>query len=186
MRVLRAASGGALKETHEMTVLNGKAVPPQENKGPAQPSDAFIGVQAMFFNHSGRPCYGFSLAPQPTKDGLLELHISLSPESASLPNCMAAKGITGLTGIARVDPTTHQLTHLERTIPNIADTNVAFASTDYAPAKIGDKTFWLPAMTVTSSIINKAKVQTVIHYSDYHQYTATSTILPADPVQSVP
>jgi hypothetical protein len=184
MRVLRAASGGGLKETHEMTVYNGKPNPPMENKGPSQPTDSFIGVPEMFFSHSARPCFSFTLAPQPTKDGLLELHIALSPEYASLPKCRS--GLEGLTGIVRVDPATHQVTHLERTIPNQVAPLSFFASTDYAPAKIGDKTFWLPAATVSSVVVNKVKIHTVVHYSDYHQYTATSTILPATPEQSIP
>jgi len=181
MRVLRAIPGGALKETHEMTVLHGELAVPDNRKGPFQPPDAFIGLQGMFFRHSGRPCYSFTLAPQPTQDGLLELHIALSPESTSLPNCMSGPGDTGLTGIARVDPATHQLTHLERTFPIQAGPRASFASTDYAPAQIGDKTFWLPTVTVTSGISNKAKVHTTVHYSDYHQYTASSTVLPVDP-----
>ena len=182
MRVLRAASGGGLKETHEMTVYNGKPATADQRKGVTQSKDAFVGLQGMFFSHSARPCYSFALAPQPTQDGLLELHIALSPEYASLPRCMSGLGDnTGLTGIARVDPATHQLTHLERTIPNQAGPNAPFASTEYAPAKIGDKTFWLPTVNVTSGISNKAKVHITVHYSDYHQYAATSTILPATP-----
>jgi hypothetical protein len=179
MRVLRAAPGGGLKETHEMTVYNGKPATPDQRKGVSQPTDAFVGVQGMFFSHSARPCFSFTLAPQPAKDGLLELHIALSPEYASQPRCMS--GLEGLTGVARVDPATHQLTHLERTIPNQIGPRSFFASTDYAPAKIGDMTFWLPSATVSSVVINKAKVNTVVHYSDYHQYTASVTLLPADP-----
>jgi hypothetical protein len=184
MRVLRVASGGDLKETHEMTVVNGKPVAPGDQKGPSQPTDAFIGVQGMFFSHTGRPCYSFTLAPQPNKDGLSELHIALSPEYASLPRCMS--GLKDLTGIVRVDSATHQVTHLERTIPNQVAPLSFFASTDYAPARIGDKTFWLPAVSVSSVVINKVKVHTIIHYSDYHLYTSTSTILPVTPEQVLP
>ena len=61
-----------------------------------------------------------------------------------------------------------------------------FLSTDYAPVKIGGKTFWLPVVTESTDVINKAKVHTVVRYSDYHQYTASVTILPAAPESEAP
>ena len=81
-----------------------------------------------------------------------------------------------------MDPATHQLTHLEYATPTQVG-HRSLASTEYAPAKIGDKTFRLPAVTATSRATDDAKVhlRTTIHYSDYHQYSATSTILPATP-----
>jgi hypothetical protein len=188
VRILRASSGEGLKETHEMTVLNGKPIAPDEQKaqaqlkkGPAQPSDALFGVQDAFFSLRNRPCFSFTLASQPAKDGTIELHFAHSPEYASMPKCQP--GLEGLTGIARIDPATHQLTHLEYATPTQVGNTAPFASTDYAPAKIGDKTFWLPAVTAASYAVDNAKVHvhTTTHFSDYHQYTATSTILPATP-----
>jgi hypothetical protein len=177
VRVLRASSGGGLKETHEMTVYNGKPLAPGATKSPFQMADGFIGLQEGFFSRRSRPCFVFTLAPQLTKEGLLELHIALSAEHASLPKC--PPGYEGLTGIARIHPTAHQLTHLEVNIPTPISPQVPFASADYAPASIGDKTFWLPTITVSSAVMNKAQVRMVARYSDYHQYTATSTIVSA-------
>jgi len=188
VRMLRASSGGGLKETHEMTVLNGKPVAPNQQKaqaqlqkGPVQPSDGFFGVQDAFFSRRYRPCYTFTLAPQPAHDGAIELRFASSPEYASLPKCIP--GSEGLTGIARIDTATHQLTHLEYATPTQVGHTAPFASTEYAPARIGDKTFRLPAVTAASYAADNAKahLHTTIHYSDYHQYTATSTIVPADP-----
>jgi hypothetical protein len=98
-----------------------------------------------------------------------------------MPKCHP--GLEGLTGIARVDPATHQLTHLEYTTPTQVGHTAPFGSTDYSPDRIGDKTLWLPAVTAASWAEDNAKVHlhTTIHYSDYHQYTATSTILPVTP-----
>jgi len=71
--------------------------------------------------------------------------------------------------------------HIERTLPASDGNNASFLSTDYAPVKIGEKTFWLPVMTESTDVINKAKVHTIVHYSDYHLFTTSSTILPGTP-----
>jgi hypothetical protein len=177
VRVSRVASGGSLKETHEMTGRDGKPIASDDQKGAAQLADGFIGPQDMFFSRRNRPCFSFALAPQPTKDDPLLLHIGLSPEYASLPQCPS--GLQGLTGIALVDPATRQLTHLERTIPAAGDALVRVVSTDYAPSSVGDKTFWLPALTLSSGAQGKTRVFTAVYYSDYHQYAATVTVLTA-------
>jgi hypothetical protein len=176
VRVLRAASGG-LKETHEMASYNGKPATPGQQKGVSQLVDGFIAVEDMFFSRRYRPCYTFTLASQPAKDGLLELRIALNSAYASMPKCNP--GFEGLTGVARIDPATRQLTHLEFNIPNPIGHQVPFASEDYAPSKIGEKTFWLPTENDTLAIINKAKVRTAVYYSDYHLFAASVTILPA-------
>jgi hypothetical protein len=184
LRVLRDPSGGFLKQSRELTAVNGKPVVPGQRIAVVgfPLSDGLVYAQDMFFSAKLRPCYIFTLASQPTREGLLELRIAANPNISSMSNCHA--GSEGLTGIVHVDPKTHQLVHAERTIPDEAaklHQRAPFASTDYAPAKIGDKTFWLPAVTVSSFIMKKptVKVHTVAHYSDYHQYTASVTILPA-------
>jgi hypothetical protein len=177
VRVLRAAAGGILKETHQMSARNGKPLASDDRKEPAQLSDGFIGAQEMFFSRANRPCFSFTLAPQPTRSDPLKLHIALSPDYASLPGCPS--GLQGLSGVALVDPATHQLTYLERMIPAAASALVRFVSTDYEPASVGDKTFWLPALTPSSGVQGKTKMYTMVSYSDYHQYAASVTILTA-------
>jgi hypothetical protein len=177
VRVLRVAAGGILKETHQMTGRNGKPLAAGDRKEPAQLSDGFIGVQDMFFSRANRACFAFTLAPQPTQDDPLQLRISLSLDYASQSGC--ARGLEGLTGVALVDPATHQLTHLEQTVPAADGHGGRFVSTDYAPASIGDKAFWLPIMTLSSDVQGKIRTYTSVYYSDYHQYAANVTILSA-------
>jgi len=177
VRVLRAASSGLLEETHQMTSFNKKPIAPGDPKAPAQPTDAFSGLMDRFFSRANRPCFTFTLAPQPTKDDPLQLRISLSPDYASRPDC--ARGLEGLAGIALVDPATHRLTHLEQTVPAAGGRGGRFVSTDYAPASIGDKTLWLPILSLSSDIQGKTRTCTSVYYSDYHQYAANVTILSA-------
>jgi hypothetical protein len=177
VQVVRIASAGTLTETHQMTAHNGKPVASDDRAQTTQPSDGFIAEQEMFFSPSTRPCFTFTLAPQPTQSDPLQLHIALSPEYASLAGCPS--GLQGLTGIARVDPATHKLIHLERTIPTQAGSPISFVSTDYAPASVGDKTFWLPDLTISTGAQGKSSVYTAVYYSDYHQYAATVTVLTA-------
>jgi hypothetical protein len=177
VRVLRVAGGGILEETHQMTTFNKKPLAPGDRKAPAQPADAFSGLMDRFFSRANRPCFAFTLAPQPTQDDPLQLRISLSPDYASRPGC--ARGLEGLTGVALVDPATHQLTHLEQTVPAADGRGGRFVSTDYAPASIGDKAFWLPIMTLSSDVQGKIRTYTSVYYSDYHQYAANVTILSA-------
>jgi hypothetical protein len=189
VRVLRKVPGGPLVESREYTLLNGKQVAPDKHVVlPTNIYDGFDGFQEIFFSAQRRRCFNFTLAPQIAPSASLDLHITLKPDAASLPICPS--DMQGLTGIARVDPAAHQLKHLEWTVPQAAEQRVQVlsASTDYAPTSIGTKTFWLPIDVVQYAINskNKAKGHFTVHYSDYHQYTATSTILPADPEQSVP
>jgi hypothetical protein len=176
VRVSRASSG-LLEETHQLTTFNKKPIAAGDPKAPAQPADAFSGLMDWFFSRAYRPCFTFTLAPQPTKDDPLQLHISLSPDYASRPGC--TRGLEGLTGVALVDPATHRLTHLEQTVPAANGRGGRFVSTDYAPAGIGDKTLWLPILTLSSDIQGKARTYTSVFYSDYHQYAAKVTILSA-------
>jgi len=192
VRVMRATGGGALDETNQMTVFNGKPLAPGVQKGPFQPSAAFIHLQFLFFRHLDRACLSFTMVPQSSASAPIELYVALSPEFDSLPNCKRQLSLsdqgdpTGLTGIVRVDPATHQATHIERTMPASGGNNEPFFSTDYAPVKIGEKTFWLPTETDSLAIMNKAKVHTIVHYSDYHLFTASSTILPGTPEADAP
>jgi hypothetical protein len=175
VRVLRIADRGILEETHQMTDRNGKPLASDDRKAPAQLSDGFIGAQEMFFSRATRPCFTFTLAPQATFGDPLKLSITLSPNYASMPGCPS--GLEGLTGVALVDSTTHQLTHLERMVPAAAGALDRYVSTNYEPASVGDKTFWLPALTLSSGIQGKTRTYTMVSYSDYHQYAASVTVL---------
>jgi hypothetical protein len=181
MRVMRKTPGGQLEESREFTTVNGK--PHAAGKPVALPltvQGAFDDFPAAFFDRENVPCYSFVLGPHLHPDALLTLSISLSPQAAALSQC---KGISAaLTAIAQIDPTARQLVHLERTFPAEPEetkARILFMSIDLAPTKIGRTTFWLPTIFNASAVDGKARLEWASHYSDYHQFTATSTILPA-------
>ena len=179
-RAIRKPDGGFLNESRQITILNGKPVPPGEHVN--LPSTLFGGFgrfQDMFFTTQHRPCFNFVLAPNPIPGASLQIDITLSSAAAANPGC--EPGLQGLTGIARIDPASGQLTHLERTIPAPVATRgnyAIYASVDSAPTKVGDETFWLPTLVIGDVQQGKIKGRFTAHYSNYHRYTATSTILP--------
>lgn len=184
VRMVRNKPGGPLVESRQFTMLNGKPVAPDKNVVlPTNIYGDFDDHQSTFFSTQHRRCFNFTLTPQPTQGNSLELLIALSPDAAGLSAC--SSHMEGITGIARVDPATHQLTHLEWKIPQVAAPRiqVLFASTDYAPVSFSGKTFWLPTAVVEYAINGKTKAKGhfVVHYSDYHQFTSSITVLPTTP-----
>ncbi len=182
-RALQNPTTPRLDESRQITVLNGKPVPPDQH--PQLPFTLFGGFgrfQDMFFAPNRRPCFTFTLAPQASPTASIELRITPSPAIATMPECEA--GLQGLTGVARIDPVSHQLTHLERTIPAEAasrSNHASFASVDSAPTQIGDQTFWLPTVVVGRMNSGKMKGQFTAHYTNYRRFTSTATILPINP-----
>jgi hypothetical protein len=188
-RVMASAAGGALQESRHITRLNGKPVEP--GKHVTLPSTLFGGFdrfEEMFFTPQHRLCFAFTLLPQPAPDGTLQIAIAVPPEVEERPGCTQDR--QGLTGLARVDPATHQIVHLERTVPDelARRSNLApFASVDCAPARVGGQTFWLPTMVVGRILDGKVRGEFTAHYSNYHRYTASITLLPgASEVDSTP
>ncbi len=183
MRVMRKTSDGSLEESRQITAVNGKPV--ASNKRVSLPltiSGGFGDFPAMFFTSQHQSCFHFVLAPHLRPDAPLELSISLNPDASTLPQCKPAP--TGLTAIARIDPTTHQLIHLEQTFPDGPEApgfRILFISVDLAPTLVGQNTFWLPTTLVTHAVDGKNRKSWISHYSDYHQFTATSTILSTIP-----
>ena len=182
-RALQSPTAARLDESRQITQLNGKPVPPDQH--PHLPFTLFGGFgrfQDMFFTAKRRACFTFTLVPQTNPGSPLELHITPSPSIATMPECEL--GLQGLTGIARVDPASHQLTHLERTIPvDVAakSNHASFASVDSAPTQVGDQSFWLPIVVIGRMDSGKAKGQFTAHYSNYRRFTSTATLLPTTP-----
>ena len=179
-RVVRKMPEGKLEESRQITILNGKAVEPGKRiRLPATLFGGFGSFQEMFFTPEHRRCFAFTLLPQPGRDGTLQIAISSIAEMEAQPGCKADRH--NLTGLARVDPATGQLTHLERTVPDeIARKTVLapFASVDCAPAKVGNDTFWLPTEVVGRILNGNLRGEFIAHYSNYHRYTASITLLP--------
>jgi hypothetical protein len=49
---------------------------------------------------------------------------------------------------------------------------------DLAPAKVGDDTFWLPTVVIGRANKGAIHAQFTAHYSNYHRYAASITLLP--------
>jgi hypothetical protein len=180
VRMVRKSPSEPLTQIRQYTALNGKPVKPgQHIVLPLDMIDSFSDIQSLFFSVQNRVCYSFTLGTHPTRDASLELSMTFNPDAATLPHCASLP--KGRTGVARIDPTTHQLTRLEYTTSKGAEPDhpSAFTSVDYAPVKLGDKTFWLPAVETAHVVIDKTPLKWVSHYSDYHQYASSVTILPA-------
>ena len=66
-------------------------------------------------------------------------------------------------------------------VPVPSSHNVLALSVDYTPIELGGKTFWL-TKTVNADLKDKNKpihLHFEAHYTNYHRFTTTSTILPA-------
>jgi hypothetical protein len=181
MRVMRKTPDGPLEESREITTLNGKPVAPGKHVDlPTILGGGFGGLAGFFFTSKNRHCFNYSLIPKEVPDGTLELRITLSPDAASFSHCPKVS----VSGVALVTSETHQLTHVERSLPNEEAFPIhhwPFSSVDLAPIKVGDKTFWLPTTVTGHIVVGKERADWVSHYSDYHRFTVTANILPTTP-----
>ena len=188
-RAIRKSQDSPLDESRQITILNGKPVQLGEHVNlPTLLFGGFGRFQDMFFTPLHRPCFNFVLA-SPTPRAPIQINITLSPAAATRPGC--EPGLQGLTGIARIDPASGYLIHLERTIPpDIAakGNHATFGAVDSGPTQVGDQIYWLPIIVTGDVTQNKGKARGrfTAHYSNYHRYTATSTILPVTPTAPNP
>lgn len=178
-RAVRGAPGEPLKESREITISNGKPLEPgKQAKLPFALFGGFGRFQEMFFTPKNIHCFAFNVMPEPGPGGTIQISISVPSELEGQSDC--AKSRAGLTGLVRVDAATHQLVHLERTVPDTPATrrSAPFASVDCAPTKVGDETYWLPTVVTGGSANRAIRGQFVAHYSNYHRYAASITLLP--------
>ena len=176
LRVFAGAPGEQLNEARTYLSVNGKPVAPgRKNLIPFELNGAFSRVPETYFTPAHLQCYVFTQLPQPASDGSTQLTFASNPD---LPETCANKGIS-LTGLVRVDLATGQLHHLERTIvtpPTPGQHTTTFISIDFASASIGDQRFWLPSLLTAT--MDKGYGHFTAHYSNFHRYTGSLTILP--------
>ena len=178
-RVLRAEGDERLKESRQLVTVNGKPVDPAKHvRLPFTLFGGFGSFQEMFFTPAHRVCFDFRQLPDPGPGGTLQIAVSSQPSERWPAPCPDAFRM--VTGLVRIDPTTHQITHFERTVSPAAPRSdlAPFASVDLAPAKVGDDTFWLPTTVVGSTISGKIHAHFTAHYSNYHRYAASIKLLP--------
>jgi len=178
-RVVREP-GGELKESRQVAEVDGKAVEPGHHLNlPWTLGGGFGRFTEMFFTPAHRPCYTYTLLPQPGPGNTQQIAIAEVPPDQRTPACIASS--RGFTGLIRVDPATLQLVYVERTTTEemaLKYQLAPFASVEVASAKIGDETFWLPTVVVGTFTRGKVKGKFTAHYSDYHRYAGSITILP--------
>lgn len=178
-RAVRGAPGEPLKESRQITVLNGRPVSPNAPvRLPVALFGGFGRFQEMFFTSAHVRCFAFTLLPEPGPGGTMQIAISAVADLDSQPGC--PRGYQGLTGFVRVDPASHQLVHVERTLPDSPANrgSAPFASVDCAPTKVGDEIFWLPTEVAGGTPKQIIRRKFVAHYSNYHRYVASVKLLP--------
>lgn len=177
-RAIRKAPGEPLEESRQLATVNGKPVDPDHKvRLPFTLFGGFGRFQEMFFTPNHIHCYSFTMLTEHGPGNTLKIAIA-APKDLDGPTC--GQDRAGLTGMALVDPATHQLVHLERTVPeNPANKSLApFAAVDCAPTKVGDDTFWLPTMVTGAAPKRTIRGVFTAHYSNYHRFAATITVLP--------
>jgi hypothetical protein len=173
--------GGPFKESRQITMFNGRPVKGEQPHLIFDFTDDFADFANAFFSAKHRRCYNFMLEPKVTNNGPWQVDVSVSPAAAGVTDCVFA--LDGLTAMVRVDPVTYQIIHLECKSPAALAVPIhrpLFVSADYAPVRVGEETFWLPTNVIAKGSIGKTPYKWVSHYSDYHRYTSSVTILPAD------
>ena len=139
-------------------------------------------VQGGFANAVGfsredtAACFDYRLSSQ-GGGTTLRLDMALKANSSSNPHCNDI--LEGFKKTVLVDADSGHITHVERTISAEAAKHaneVYFASIDYAPQKLGNDTFWLPARIYAHDPSGELRMFAV--YSNFHRYTGEMKILP--------
>jgi hypothetical protein len=188
-RVTRPTSQtSTLDESREVKSIDGKPSSNKKINMPISFSGGFSGALAKFLSADRRQCFDYqpdlSHAALPGAEAFI-----FTAREAALKGPACAGIQSGTTGKFVVDSATAQVTHIERTVPYPVgkDQNVfGTASVDFAPVILNGSTFWLPS-TVSASTSETPKTHAfrfTAHYSNYHRFAASSTILPTVPDSS--
>jgi hypothetical protein len=188
--MVRDGSGGGLRETRIKNLVNGLA--PKNQK--VTPPFTFRGGFADVIRFTEDKCADYRFAEAPSDGNPIVVLGSSKPSSSDRPAACTAQIYDFK---AFIDPETFQVLRLEKTVQDIAtgivghlpfvpmpsSHNVMTLSVDYMPVELASKTYWL-TKTVTADMKDKNKpirLHYEAHYTNYHRFAATSTILPAEP-----
>jgi hypothetical protein len=187
--MVRDGSGGGLREARTIKLVNGSA--PKNQK--VTPPFTFRGGFADVIRFTEDKCADYRFAEAPGDEKPIVVLGSSKPSSSDRPAACTAQ-ISDFK--AFIDPKTSQVLRIEKTVQDIAtgfaghvpfvpmpsSHNVLTFSVDYTPIELGGKTFWL-TKTVIVDMKDKNKpirLHFEAHYTNYHRFTTTSTILPAE------
>lgn len=138
-------------------------------------------VQGGFANLIGftqpelRACFDYAVT---AISGSTHLRLSITPkENSSLARCAAIP--PGYRRIVVFDPASDRILQTERIYPARPHQEITepyFAAIDYAPQKLGDAVFWLPATFTAHDEKNERSMTAT--YSNYHRYAGEMKVLP--------
>jgi hypothetical protein len=182
-RVTRSTSQtGLLNESREVKAIDGKLSGNNKINMPISFSGGFSGALAKFLSADHHQCFDYGPDPAAVVPAGTAAFTFTSREAAAKdPNCASIQ--PGTTGKFIIDSATVQVTHIERTLPYPIGKDhgvLGTASVDFAPVTLNGKSFWLP-FTVTAFTSETPKTNAfrfTAHYSNYHRFAASSTILP--------
>jgi hypothetical protein len=179
-----AANNDTFEESRELKTINGKPATKNKMTLPLSFSGGFSGALTKFLSRDHQSCFEYAVdTSAPSPQGTEAFTFIARTAAAREPSCASIQPDT--TGKFTVDMASMQVTHIERTVPNPVgrdQTVLGTAAVDYQAVTLNGKSFWLPA-TITAFTTETSKTDSVrftAHYSDYHRFAATSTILPAD------
>jgi hypothetical protein len=189
--MVRGGSGSDLRETRIKNLVNGRA--PKNQK--VTPPFSFIGGFANVIDFTENICVDYRFAEAPSNGNPIVVLVFRKPPSRNLPPTCSAQIFERK---AFIEPKTFQVSRLEKTVQDVkmvgivghlpfvhmpSSNNVLSFSVDYMPVELGGKTFWL-TKSVTADLKDKNKpirLHYEAHYSNYHRFTSTVKILPAEP-----
>jgi hypothetical protein len=184
---------GNTRETRHIKLVNGKAPKDPEKVSPPY---TYGGGVANIIQFSENTCDDFHL--QSARDKGAPIILLSSPKTASSGRPSTCSSLVRSMKIT-IDPETYQVLRLEATTEDIPNdlgfrahfvdfpssrNNIMTTSIDYALVELGGKSFWL-TKTVTNDFKDKAKpvrMHYEAHYTNYHRFAASTTILPVEPV----
>ena len=183
--VARSTSkANTLEESREAKLIDGKPAASKKMTMPLSFSGGFSGALTKFLSSDHRSCFEYAAdASMPSPKGTAAFTFVAKPAATKDPSCASIQ--PGTTGKFTLDTASMQVTHIERTVQNPVgkdQTVLGTAAVDYAPVILNGKSFWLPT-TITAFTTETSKTNSVrltAHYSEYHRFTTTATIFPAD------
>jgi len=189
LEVVRQGSGNNLRETRIKNLVNGHA--PKSQK--VTPPFTFKGGVSNVIAFLESKCDDYRFAEEPSKGNPIVLLASLKPPSSDRPSTCSSQIYNRK---AFIDLDTFQVFRIENAVQDVgtgivghlpfvpmpSSHNVFTLSVDYTPVELGGKTFWL-TKTVTVDLKDKNKpirLHYEAHYTNYHRFTGTAAILPAE------
>jgi hypothetical protein len=176
------AKANTLEESRAVKLVDGKPALNKNVKMPLSFSGGFSGALNKFLSSDHRLCFEYAAdASTPSPKGIAAFTFAAKPATAGNPACASIQ--PGTTGRFTVDTESMQVIHIERTVQNPVgkdQTVLGTAAVDYAPVMLNGKSFWLPT-TITAFTTETSKtngVRFTAHYSKYHRFAGTATIVP--------